>query len=120
MSTDFRLMIEYKEDEDSKWKGLLDEDRKLWDSEYWGISCIKSAFLSRNGYFNDQCEFSEEVINKYGKHFELSIVRDMNIDLTYAYAKNMQIIGDFIKDLADNIEKVEDYHEYRLVISPDC
>ena len=119
MSTDYNLMCEYKETENSKWKAYK-IDNKVWDSKFWGISCIKNAFMRKNGHDNDIKDESKGIEDLYGHYRQLSLVKDLSFDFQYIDADDMLTLSEFIKDMAKVMKEVENYYNYRWIISLDC
>ena len=120
MSTDFNLMCEYKETKDFKWEAYKNPNGTVWDSKFWGISCIKRAFMSKNGHNNNQEKFSKGVEDLYGHYRQLSIVDNLSFDFEYLNSDEMIILSEFVLDMAKIMKEVEGYFDYRWVISPDC
>jgi len=95
MSTDFNLMCEYKETKDFKWEAYKNPNGTVWDSKFWGISCIKRAFMSKNGHNNNQEKFSKGVEDLYGHYRQLSIVDNLSFDFEYLNSDEMIILSEF-------------------------
>ena len=120
MSTDYAMMCEVKKEENSKWEAYTTPTGEVWESKFWGISCIKSAFMRNNGHNNNQVEFSKDIENLYGHYRQLSICKDLYFNFEYLDSYGMNILSEFVLEMSNVMKDVEKYYEYRWVISPDC
>ena len=111
MSTDYHLICQYKEND--VWKPLK-FNGEIWESNYWGVSSIKSSFFIQNENFCNAEIISDDIFKNWD-YCEFWEVLSLKLNFSYCEAEDIDINIEFLKEIKDIINSLKG-KEYMFLV----